>query len=201
MPSLGDKVTSKNCQKATLGSIVPGYLMPRTEEGLVVNLIQNTDSVGRRETYGQIIEMYAHKYMMQHEILRLESSIEKPLPFIHRLRDIKLDKLYNPYVNDFFNSPECLVAPIVYCVQKHLVDEKIRVRADEGKVDMITKQPPAGKKNNGGLKIGDMERMAISASGAVNLLKSFFGKLSSNTRYQICKKCGNTDVIYDQRAQ
>ena len=39
MPSLGDKVTSKNCQKATLGSIVPGYLMPRTEEGLVVNLI------------------------------------------------------------------------------------------------------------------------------------------------------------------
>lgn len=57
--------------------------MPRTEEGLVVNMIQNNDSVGRRETYGQIIEMYAHKYMMQHEILRLESSIEKPLPFIH----------------------------------------------------------------------------------------------------------------------
>lgn len=108
-----------------------------------------------------------------------------------------MDKLYNPYVNDLFNSPECLVAPIVYCVQKHLVDEKIRVRADEGKVDMITKQPPAGKKNNGGLKIGDMERMAISASGALNLLKSFFGKLSSNTRYQICKKCGNTDVVYN----
>lgn len=60
--------------------------------------------------------MYAHKYMIDRGILRLESSVEKPLSFIHQLRDVKMDKLYNPYTNDFFNSPECLVAPIVYCV-------------------------------------------------------------------------------------
>ena len=54
--------------------------------------------------------------MIDRGILRLESSVEKPLSFIHQLRDVKMDKLYNPYTNDFFNSPECLVAPIVYCV-------------------------------------------------------------------------------------
>lgn len=36
---------------------------------------------------------------------------------------------------------------------------------------MIYKKPPTGKKNNSGLKIGNMERIPISVSGAVNLLR------------------------------
>lgn len=40
------------------------------------------------------------------------------------------------------------------------------------RVEMITKQPPAGKKNNSRLKIGDMECGPISAHDAVNLLNN-----------------------------
>ena len=69
---------------------------------------------------------------------------------------------------------------INYTVQKHLVDEKIRFRSDYGKLDAISKQSATGKKVQGGLRISDMERQAICASGASNLLKNFFGKQSSN---------------------
>lgn len=62
-----------------------------------------------------------------------------------------------------------------------MVDEKIRFRADTGKIDAVNRQSSSGKKFQGGLKVGDMERVAIAASGSVNILKNFFGKLSSDT--------------------
>lgn len=38
-PSIGDKVTSRNAQKSTIGRIIPGWCMPITDEGIVPNLI------------------------------------------------------------------------------------------------------------------------------------------------------------------
>lgn len=43
--------------------------------------------------------------------------------------------------------------------------------------------------------------MAIGASGATNVLKDFYGALSSHTTIYICKKCGNTEVVYNKIKQ
>ena len=43
-----------------------------------------------------------------------------------------------------------------------------------------------------------MERHGLTAAGVCSILKNFFGRLSSNIRYFICKKCGGTCVHYDK---
>lgn len=79
-----------------------------------------------------------------------------------------------------------------------MVDEKIRVRGDDGKIDPISKQSASGKKVSGGLKIGDQERQDITAGGASHILIDFFGKQSSNVQYTICNQCGGTNVYYNK---
>lgn len=39
IPSIGDKVASRNAQKSIIEKIIPGYLMPITEDGIIVNMI------------------------------------------------------------------------------------------------------------------------------------------------------------------
>lgn len=158
--------------------------MPITEEGIVINMVQGTESIAKRETYGQIIELYNSQRILQSTMkkrkIQMEICPDQTIePMIDELRKVELPKLYNPHKNEFFNCPEVISGTMTYTVQKHLVDEKIRVRSDDGKCDAISKQPPQGKKSNGGLKIGDMERNALSASGAINLLKNFYGIDSS----------------------
>ena len=89
---------------------------------------------------------------------------------------MKYDKVYKPCSGDLFTSPEIVCGTYNYTVQKHLVDEKIRVRGDDGPIEVISKQPAAGKKNYGGLAIHVMEREAIAASGANHALINLYGR-------------------------
>ena len=52
LPSIGDKVASINAQKSTIGKILPGYMMPITDEGIIINLLQDNNPIIKRETYG-----------------------------------------------------------------------------------------------------------------------------------------------------
>lgn len=101
-----------------------------------------------------------------------------------------LDKMYRPDYDEPFINPYVLCSVINYTVQKHLVDEKIRYRAETGKIDPISKQAPSGKKSQGGLRISRMESDSLTAAGVCNILIEFFGRLSSNIQSYVCRKCG-----------
>lgn len=75
-----------------------------------------------------------------------------------QLGSLEYDSMYRPDNDELFQNPKVLCGTMNYTVQKHVVDEKIRVRGDEGKQDQISKQSSIGKKTGGGLKIGDQER-------------------------------------------
>ena len=43
-----------------------------------------------------------------------------------------------------------------------------------------------------------MERNAVAASGSSNIVKNFYGPLSSNVKFDVCKNCGSLSVIYNK---
>ena len=64
-----------------------------------------------------------------------------------------------------------------------------------------TRQPPQGKSNKGGMKIGNMETDAIISHGMFSFIKESFMERSDNYYVFVCKFCGllsesNTKMNY-----
>ena len=91
------------------------------------------------------------------------------------------------------------VAPCFYQLLRHTVSDKIQYRA-EGNVTQRTQQPVHGRSNGGGLRIGEMERAAMCAWGASDLVRERLMLASDAYKYDFCVNCGNQAVVqYDRR--
>lgn len=89
---------------------------------------------------------------------------------------------------------ECLEAkvfmgPVYYHKLKHMVSDKVRARA-RGKKDLLTRQPQSGRKNQGGLKVGEMERDCIISHGTTEVLRDRLFLNSDKYSMPVCVDCG-----------
>ncbi len=76
-----------------------------------------------------------------------------------------------------------------------MVANKIHSRA-RGPIQLLTRQPTEGRANEGGLRLGEMEKDTFIAHGTSLVLKERFG--ADSTIVPICEKCG-TMAVYDSR--
>jgi hypothetical protein len=79
---------------------------------------------------------------------------------------------------------------------KHMVKDKINYRA-RGPNTMLTRQPVQGRANDGGLRIGEMERDGILAHGASAFLNESFMIRGDEYYMAVCNKTGGI-AIYNE---
>lgn len=170
-PTLGDKFASRHGQKGTIGAIVPEEDMPFNRNGVRPDIVVNPHAIPTRMTVGQLLESTCNKLGVKQGAL----TDATPFTVSNRIPDTaKLmtemgyepygnELLYNGYTGEMFNAP-IFMGPTFYMRLKQMVEDKINYR-DTGARQRMTHQPPEGRGNDGGLRIGEMERDVLLAHG------------------------------------
>jgi DNA-directed RNA polymerase II subunit RPB2 len=100
--------------------------------------------------------------------------------------------LYNGTTGEQIES-DIFIGPTYYMRLKHMVKDKINFRA-RGPNTNLTRQPVQGRANDGGLRIGEMERDGIIAHGATRFLQESMLVRGDNYYLAICNKTGMTAI-------
>lgn len=170
-PETGDKFAVRHGPKGTCGTRIPETDMPYTSSGLIPDMVFNPHAFPSRMATGQIIEMMMATAGLHLGSLvdatpfsgqnRLEESVDlmKKIGFQSQGHDI----LYNGMTGEMIQV-EVFTGVAYYIRLKQMVEDKINYRGT-GPRKLLTHQPLEGRANDGGLKIGEMERDVLLAHG------------------------------------
>jgi len=175
-PVLGDKFGSRHGQKGTIGLRIREEDMPATADGLRPDLIINPHALPSRMTIGQFLEGMSSKVAVELGTIVDGTAFSTQ----QRIADTKetLTQLgYHPYGNEILYNgmngemmdAEIFMGPTYYQRFKHMVEDKINYRST-GPRTLLTHQPLEGRANDGGLRIGEMERDSLVAHGISSFL-------------------------------
>ena len=203
IPAQGDKFCSRCGQKGTVGLIIPEKNMPFTEDGLKPDLIINPHALPSRMTIGQLIETLMGKacslYGGSGDCTAFVNKGSKHTIFGNMLNKLGFSSngneiLYNGETGEQMKM-DVFIGPCYYMRLKHMVKDKINYRA-QGPRTVLTRQTVQGRANDGGLRIGEMERDGIIAHGASYFLQESLLKRGDEYYIAICNNSG-TIAIYN----
>lgn len=175
-PVLGDKFGSRHGQKGTVGLRIREEDMPFTKDGLRPDLIINPHALPSRMTIGQFLEGMSSKVAVELGTI-VDGTAFSTQQRIGDTKEILTQLGYHPYGNEFLYNgmngemieAEIFMGPTYYQRFKHMVEDKINYRST-GPRTLLTHQPLEGRANDGGLRIGEMERDSLLAHGISNFL-------------------------------
>jgi len=204
IPAIGDKMASRSGQKGTIGLIIPEEDMPFTADGIRPDLIINPHAIPSRMTIGQIIESLFGKVCTSYgafgdctafQVKGANYTTYAPLLVEAGFNSTGNQILYNGMTGEQLQS-DIYIGPTYYMRLKHMVKDKINYRA-RGPNTMLTRQPVQGRANDGGLRIGEMERDGVLAHGMSYFLNESFLIRGDEYYMAVCNKTGSI-AIYNE---
>ena len=204
LPSIGDKFCSRCGQKGTIGRIIPEVDMPFTPDGIKPDIIINPHALPTRMTIGQLVETLTGKacaiYGGFGDCTAFVNKGPKHKKFgellsLQGFHSSGNQVLYNGTTGKQLET-EIFIGPTYYMRLKHMVKDKINYRA-QGPRTALTRQTVQGRANDGGLRIGEMERDGILAHGASKFLEESLMVRGDEYYMAICNQTG-TIAIYNE---
>jgi len=198
--------SNRHGQKGTINVLYRGHDMPRTADGITPDMIMNPTAIPSRMTIGQILEMILGNVAVNVGAIgnctafMNDGSPHEALGNILE-KEFGLHKLCNQVLYNGITG-EQIVADIfmgvVYGMRlKHMTEDKWNARG-AGRKEQRTHQPTGGRGNEGGLKIGEMERDAILGHGISGFIRESYMDRSDGTTFIVCNGCG-TVPIYNEK--
>jgi DNA-directed RNA polymerase II subunit RPB2 len=204
IPAIGDKMASRAGQKGTIGLIIPEADMPFLEDGTRPDLIINPHALPSRMTIGQIVESMfgiacvsyggfgdCTAFQVKGSNYTTYGPMLTKAGFNHTGNHV----LYNGMTGEQIQA-NIYMGPTYYMRLKHMVKDKINFRA-RGPNQQLTRQPVQGRANDGGLRIGEMERDGICAHGLAYFLNESFLVRGDEYYMAVCNKTGAI-AIYNE---
>jgi len=207
VPAIGDKMASRAGQKGTLGLIIPEKDMPFAPDGSRPDLIINPHAIPSRMTIGQIVESLFGKACAIYggfgdcTAFQIKgSNYDTYGPMLTRAGFHSSGKqlMYNGMTGGQIEA-DIYIGPTYYMRLKHMVKDKINYRA-RGPNTSLTRQPVQGRANDGGLRIGEMERDGVLAHGMSYFLnESFMIRGDEYHNVAVCNKTGAIAVYNNSK--
>ena len=196
-PAIGDKFCSRAGQKGTAGVILDEIDMPTTATGLKPDIIVNPHAMPSRMTIGHIVETITSKlgavYGGYGDCTAFCNKGPQQEIYGKYLLDAGLEKygqeiLYNGMTGEQLET-EIYIGPTYYLRLKHMPKDKINYRA-RGPRDMLTRQTVAGRANDGGLRLGEMDRDCVVAHGLSHFVSETLMKRGDEFKVAVCNQTG-----------
>lgn len=197
---MGDKFSMRSGQKGVVGLVMDEEDMPFTKEGFTPDVIFNPHSIPSRMTINTLMEVTLAKVCSLKGTTTDGTLFRKTnMPLIRKEME-KLgfnssgkERLYNGMTGKWIDC-QIFIGPVYYQrIQKFA--SKAVYAVSKGSTDAITRQPLEGKSNNGGLRIGEMEKDVLLSSGLSRFLSEKFYDHSDNFKVYICRGCGKYATV------
>jgi len=206
IPNLGDKFASRAGQKGTVGLVVPECDMPFTRDGLRPDIIVNPHALPSRMTIGHLVEAIMGKSAS------LMGGFADGTAFINKGPKVEVfgkilqhngfhssgnEIMYNG-MNGQQIEAAIFTGPTYYMRLKHMVKDKINFRG-RGPRNILTRQTVSGRANDGGLRIGEMERDGVLSHGMSAFVHDSMMERGDKYKIAVCNKTGAIAVYNENK--
>jgi len=205
-PAIGDKFCSRAGQKGTIGIVIPESDMPFTASGMRPDIIVNPHAMPSRMTIGHLVEVLIAKaaciYGGFGDCTAFLNKGPKEKTFGKLLTKAGFSStgneiMYNGMTGEQMET-EIYFGPTYYERLKHMVKDKINHRA-KGPRSVLTRQTVGGRANNGGLRIGEMDRDCLIAHGLSDFLRESMMVRGDQFQMAVCNKSGTIAIFNKAR--
>lgn len=209
-PIIGDKFSSRHGQKGICSRIYPTEDLPFTESGMTPDIIFNPHGFPSRMTIGMMLEFMASKsgavYGTCHDATPFQ--FEKGQSAIEYYGNLLKKAGYSYYGTESMYSGingrqlevDIFFGVVYYQRLRHMVSDKFQVRTT-GPIDVRTHQPVKGRKREGGIRFGEMERDALLAHGTASIIQDRLMNCSDKTSEIMCIRCGSLVSISKKNSE
>jgi len=210
IPQDGDKFSSRHGQKGTVGLIMRQEDLPFVEHGpnagIAPDLIINPLAVPSRMTIGQLLEAVASRIATETggfadatPFMDTDERVsgQRARELLRRLHDETREEdkvvMRNGMTGERLEA-SIFIHPTFYQVLRHMVPDKIHARS-RGPRAQLTRQPVEGRKSDGGLRFGEMERDGVVAHGAADFLFDRMVTVADSEMLNICREDGCGEIV------
>lgn len=199
VPEIGDKFCSGMAQKGTCGMILSEIDMPFTKDGMIPDIIINPHCIPSRMTINQLMSCVCSKaYCISGKgKFRDGSAFGDSMALLEAAAETLEENgfsgngteiMYNGMTGEKIFS-KIFMGPVYYHRLTHLVSSKIFSSTHTTIKNKLTRQPLNGRSNEGGLRIGEMEKDCLLRHGIIQFTKERMLDLSDKYVMKICNTC------------
>jgi DNA-directed RNA polymerase II subunit RPB2 len=194
--------SNRHGQKGTIGMLIKAVDMPRSANGIVPDMMMNPHAIPSRMTIAQLLEGILGKSACLAGFIGDATAFMNEADSEQKIGDVLTNQfglqrhgeeiLYDGTTGSMI--PSTIFMGNVYTMRlKHMVEDKWNARG-EGRKEQKTHQPTGGRGNQGGLRIGEMERDALLGHGIAAFIQESYMKRSDGTVMTVCNGCGNVPI-------